>query len=157
MTEHLTVPTHLTARRRLGIPRTQPAGLSTSIWPDLVNRPGLDLYAGPCEKPAGAYYHRPNGLVQSTSRGLNVRRPRAWAVRQRRSSAILPRSMLELGARIRGHLLVTSHIRAFDTFLSSMKHHQVLCLVCMSFKAYLVREPFETRNPYLPSSERVID
>ena len=63
----------------------------------------------------------------------------------------LPRGMLELGARIRGHPLVTSHIRAFDTFLSSMKHHQVLCLVCMSFKAYLVREPFETRNPYLPT------
>ena len=44
-------------------------------------------------------------------------------------AAILPRGVLELGARIRGHQLVTSHIRAFDTFLLSMKHHQVLCLV----------------------------
>ena len=41
------------------------------------------------------------------------------------------RGMLELGARIRGHRLVTIDIRAFDTFLSSMKHLQVLCLVCM--------------------------
>ena len=37
-------------------PRTQPAEPNTSIWPCLVNRPGLDLYAGPCEKPAGAYH-----------------------------------------------------------------------------------------------------
>ena len=70
-------------------------------------------------------------------------------------AAILPRGVFELGARIRGHPLVTSDIRAFDTFLSSMKHHQVLCLacmlsvclVCMLFKVYLVRVPFETRNP----------
>ena len=70
-------------------------------------------------------------------------------------AAILPRGVLELGARIRGHRLVMNYIRAFDTFLSSMKHHQVLCvlsaccpcLVCMLFKAYLVRVPFETRNP----------
>ncbi len=40
-------------------------------------------------------------------------------------------------------------------FLSSMKHHQVLCvlsaccpcLVCMLSKVYLARVPFETRNP----------
>ena len=48
------------------------------------------------------------------------------------ASAVLPRGMFEfeLGARIRGHPLVTSDIRAFDTFLSSMKHHQVLCHAC---------------------------
>ena len=46
-------------------------------------------------------------------------------------AANLPRGAFELGARIRGHLLVASDIRAFDTVLSSMKHHQVLCLVCM--------------------------
>uniref|UniRef100_A0A8C4QPF3 non-specific protein-tyrosine kinase n=1 Tax=Eptatretus burgeri TaxID=7764 RepID=A0A8C4QPF3_EPTBU len=40
-------------------------------------------------------------------------------------AAIFPRGVLELGARICGHQLVTSHIRAFDTFLSSMKHHQI--------------------------------
>ena len=70
-------------------------------------------------------------------------------------AAILPRGVFELWARIRGHRLVTSNIRAVDTFLSSMKHHQVLCvlsacclcLVCMSFKAYLGRDPLETRNP----------
>ena len=90
----------------------------------------MDLYAGPCEKPAETH-HRPDDLVQSTSQGLNAQRPRAWAVRQRRTSAILPCGVLELGARIRGHRLVMSDIRAFDTFLSSMKHHQVLCLVCM--------------------------
>ena len=75
--------------------------------------------------------------------GQSAWRPRA--VRQRKTSAILPRGVLELGARIRGHRLVTSDIRAFDTFLSSMKHHQVLCLVCMSFKVYLGRDPLETR------------
>ena len=40
-------------------------------------------------------------------------------------------------------------------FLSSMKHHQVLCvlsaccpcLVCMLSKVYLARVPFEARNP----------
>ncbi len=46
-------------------------------------------------------------------------------------AAILPRGVFELGARIHGPRLVTSDIHAFDTLLSSMKHHQVLCLVCM--------------------------
>ena len=46
-------------------------------------------------------------------------------------AAILPRGAFELGARIRGHPLVASDLRAFDTVLSSMKHHQVLCLACM--------------------------
>ena len=46
-------------------------------------------------------------------------------------AAILPRGTFELGARIRGHLLVASDIRAFDTVLSSMRHHQILCLACM--------------------------
>ena len=52
-------------------------------------------------------------------------------MRQRKANAILPRGVFGLGARIRGHRLVTSDVHAFDTFLSSMKHHQVLCLVCM--------------------------
>ena len=55
-------------------PRTQPAEPNTSIWPCLVNSPGLDLYAGPCEKPAGAYNRGSFALVQSTSRGLNAPR-----------------------------------------------------------------------------------
>ena len=46
-------------------------------------------------------------------------------------AAILPCGAFELGAQIRGHPLVASDIRAFDTVLSSMKHHQVLCLACM--------------------------
>ena len=129
--EPLTVPTDRTARRRLGIAWTQPTESNTSIWPGLVNRPGLDLYAGPCAKPAGTH-HRSDGLVPSTLRGVRTcgGRVRGWCDK-RRTSAILPCGVLELGARIRGHRLVTSHIRAFDTFLSSMKHHQVLCLVCM--------------------------
>ena len=65
------------------------------------------------------------------------------------------RVRVRAGARIRGHPLVTSDIRAFDTFLSSMKHHQVLCLVCMLsvclvctlYKAYLGSDPLETCNP----------
>ena len=44
-------------------------------------------------------------------------------------AAILPRGAFELGARIRGHPPVASDIHAFDTVLSSMKHHQVLCLI----------------------------
>ena len=147
-TEPLTVPAHLMARRRFGIPWTQPAEPGTSSWPCMVNRPGLDLYAGPCEKPAGAYHRGSFALVQSTSRGLNAQEC-VREVCDKRASAILPRGVFELGARIRGHRLVTSDIRAFDTFLSSMKHHQVLCLicmlsvclVCMLFKAYLGRDP----------------
>ena len=47
-------------------------------------------------------------------------------------AAILPHCMLELGAQIRFHRLVTSRIRAFDTF--SLVHEaspSTLCLVCM--------------------------
>ena len=128
--EPLTVPTHLTARRHLGIPWTQPVEPGTSIWPCLVNRPGLDLYAGPCEKPAGAYHRRYDCLVPTTLRGVRARGGRVRCDKGGRAP-FLPRGVLELGARIRGHRLVTSDIRAFDTFLSSMKHHQVLCLVCM--------------------------
>ena len=70
---------------------------NTPIWPDLVSRPGLDSYAGPCEKPAEA--HRgPSALVQSTLRGLNALRLRAWAVRQKEDDVtILPRGGFELG------------------------------------------------------------
>ena len=95
VTEPLTVPTHLTARRRHGIPWTQPAEPNTSIWPGLVNRPGLDLYTGPCAKPAETQ-HRSDGLVPSTLRGV---RTRGGCVRgrcdKRRTSAILPRGVLE--------------------------------------------------------------
>ena len=47
-------------------------------------------------------------------------------------AAILPCGVFELGARIRRHRLVTSCIRAFDIFLSSMRHHQVLCVLSIS-------------------------
>ena len=136
VTEPLTVPTHLTARQRLGIPWTQPTEPNTSILPGLVNRPGLDLYAGPCEKPAETH-HRSDGLVPSTLAHCAGSERAEEGVRKRclekdeYGAAILPGGVLELGARIQGHRLVTSHIRAFDTFRSSMKHHQVLCLVCM--------------------------
>ena len=73
-----------------------PAEPNTPIWPCLVNRPCLDLYTGPCEKPAGA--HRGSfALVPSTVRGLNALRLRAWAVRQKDDAAILPRGVFELG------------------------------------------------------------
>ena len=36
-----------------------PAEPNTPIWPCLVNRPGLDLYAGPSEGPAGAHVDLP--------------------------------------------------------------------------------------------------
>ena len=52
------------------------------------------------------------GAKKEGERRLATRRVRVWA-------------------RIRGHRLVTSDIRAFDTSLSSMKPHQVLFLVCM--------------------------
>ena len=60
-------------------------------------RPGLDSYAGPCEKPVGA--HRgPSALVPSTLRGLNALRLRAWVVRQKEDdAAIFPRGVFELG------------------------------------------------------------
>ena len=58
-------------------------------------------------------------------------------------AAILPRGAFELGVRIRGHPPVASDIHAFDTVLSSMKHHQVLCLVlhacCLSLSARCLR------------------
>ena len=40
-------------------PVDPPADPNTPIWPDLESRPGLDLYAGPCEKPAGAHQDLP--------------------------------------------------------------------------------------------------
>ena len=65
----------------------------------------------------------------------------------RSTSAILPHCMLELGARIRHHRLVTSHIRAFDTFpLVPEAPPSTPCLVCMLSrpKAYLARATYET-------------
>ena len=66
----------------------------------------------------------------------------------RSTSAILPRCMLELGARIRHHRLVTSRIRAFDIFpLVHEAPPSTPCLVCMLSrpKVYFARAPFETR------------
>ena len=82
-------------------PIDPPAEPNTPIWPNLVNRPGPDLYTGPCEKPAGA--HRGSfALVPSTLRGLNALRLPVWAVRQKEDDgAILPHGVFELGARIR--------------------------------------------------------
>ena len=45
-----------------------PAEPNTPIWPCLVNRPGLDLYAGPCEGPAGA--HRGSFVLCRRPRGV---------------------------------------------------------------------------------------
>ncbi len=146
VTEPLTVLTPCTARHVFH-PIDPPAESNTQIWPSLVYRPGLDSHTGPCEKPAGTY-DRSFSPVPSTLQGLDA--PRLVRERCRQKdvvAAILPRCMLELGARIRHHRLVTSRIRAFDTFpLVHEAPPSTPCLVCMLSrpKAYFARAPFET-------------
>ena len=67
--------------------------------------------------------------MPSTLRGARARGDRVREVCDKRTSSISPRGAFELGVRIRGHPPVASDIRALDAVLSSMKHHQVLCLV----------------------------
>ena len=83
-------------------PIDPPAEPNTPIWPNLVNRPGLDLYTGPCEKPAGADHRsfvlgrRPGGVWMR--RGCMHKRCRE---KKKDDATILPRGVLEPGARIR--------------------------------------------------------
>ena len=119
-------------------PWTQHAESNTQIWPSLVYGPGLDSHTGPCEKPAGTH-HRSDCLVPSTLRGWTRR---GWCM-----------SSVTKG---RHRHLATLHARAWalesDTiglsraafvpltlFLSSMRHHQVLCVLsacCLHFHQY---------------------
>ena len=78
-------------------------------------RPIVDL-AVSCSRP---YTGSERAETACGAKGARVRR-RHLATRRVRA-----------GARIRGHLPVASDIRVFDTVLSSMRHHQVLCLACM--------------------------
>ena len=96
----------------------------------------MDSYAGPCKKPAGA--HRgSSALVPSTLQGLNAltlvrkrcrekeyerhlatRRVRAWALES-----------VDIGLSRAAFVPLT-------LFLSSMRHHQVLCVLsvcCLRF------------------------
>ena len=98
-------------------------------WPSLVNRPGLDLYTGPCEKPAGTY-HRSFALVPSTLQGLDAPRLRARAVpigvRRRHfgHAACLSWALESVDIGLSRAAFVPSTL-----FLSSMRHHQVLCVL----------------------------
>ena len=51
--------------------------------------------------------------IVDLTRGQSARRPRAVRRGQEYDASIFPRGAFELGARIRGHPLVTSDIRAF--------------------------------------------
>ena len=77
------------------------------------------------------------------TRGQSARRPRAVRRGQKEDELHFATRHVRAGARIRGHPPVASDISAFDTVLSSMKPHQVLCLVlhacCLSLSARCLR------------------
>ena len=80
-------------------------------------------------------------------RGQSPRRPCAVQRGQKEDELHFATWCIRAGARVRGHPPVASDIRAFDTVLSSMKPHQVLCLVlhacclsvCLSLSARCLR------------------
>ena len=119
------------------------------LGPCLENRAGLDLCAGPWERSAEAH-HRP--YVGSERAETAVRGGQEY------DAAILPRGAFELEFESVDICLLRATFVLFDTVLSSMRHHQVLCLSCMLsvlvctlFKAYLGSDPLKTCSPWFPS------
>ena len=96
--------------------------------------------------------------IVDLTRGQSARRPRAVRRGQEYDAAILPHGAFELEFESVDIRLLRATFVLFDTVLSSMRHHQVLCLACMLsvlvctlFKAYLGSDPLETCSPWFPS------
>ena len=92
--------------------------------------------------------------IVDPTRGQSARRPRAVRKGQREDELHFATRHLRAGVRFRGQPPVASDIRAFDTVLSSMRHHQVLCLVlhacCLSVLSACCLRDISVATPSKP-------
>ena len=91
--------------------------------------------------------------IVDLTRGQSARRPRAVRREQENDASISPRGVFEREFESLDIRLLRATFVLLDAFLSSMSHHQVLCLVlhacclfCLHvlYKAYFGSDPLET-------------